>query len=213
MLERVLRQLRWSRLRTLGNSGAVRMSIFIPVIGYMVLFNENLLHYIDLSKSIFGNQSENMGNIAHVSWRLIFIYFGLCFLAIGSILYQSFCPLTIKRFANNTEFIASTLRNMGNMIPEGIEALLREQMGSRDHLQNLQNTLETRRIRANEVEKQHVLGLYQRDLLSLFFSFLDQQRPIVRAVTAAAYAIGFTILSIPTLDVFSRVIMIAYSRI
>lgn len=34
-----LRALPWTSLRTIGNSSTVRMTIFIPLIGYLVLFN------------------------------------------------------------------------------------------------------------------------------------------------------------------------------
>jgi hypothetical protein len=53
-----------------------KATVFIPLIGYMVIFNTKVLPVFQLSKYIFGNQN----NQTYVSWRLLAIYFGLCFL-------------------------------------------------------------------------------------------------------------------------------------
>ena len=34
---------KWSWLRAIGNSSSIKMTIFIPAIGYLVLFNQNLM--------------------------------------------------------------------------------------------------------------------------------------------------------------------------
>jgi hypothetical protein len=45
-----LRAVPWSRLRSLGNSQAVKLTIFIPIIGYLVVFNEYLIKYLIYQK-------------------------------------------------------------------------------------------------------------------------------------------------------------------
>src|SRR6185436_14747449 len=63
---------KWQTLRGLGNSTAVKLTIFIPIIGYLVIFNETVVKYIDLSQRFLGQSSETYNE-----WRLIFVYFGL----------------------------------------------------------------------------------------------------------------------------------------
>jgi hypothetical protein len=88
---------RWSNLRAIGNLSAAKLTVLIPLIGYMVIFNEKFLPYLQLSVHIFGGQAD-VGGQAQVSWRLIATYYGLCFLGVGSIIYQLFCPIEVKRF-------------------------------------------------------------------------------------------------------------------
>jgi hypothetical protein len=38
-----IKDLRWSALRTVGNSAIVRASIVMPVVGYLILLNKNLV--------------------------------------------------------------------------------------------------------------------------------------------------------------------------
>jgi hypothetical protein len=93
----------WSNLRAIGNYPATKMTVFIPLIGYMVIFNSKLLPAFQLSEHIVGNQNTQ----TYVSWRLLAIYFGLCFLAFGSIIYQLRCPAEVKRFATSIDYAAA----------------------------------------------------------------------------------------------------------
>jgi hypothetical protein len=90
----------WSNLRAIGNHPATKTTVFIPLIGYMVIFNSKVLPALQLSEYIFGNQN----NQTYVSWRLLAIYFGLCFLACGAIIYQLRCPAEVKRFATAIDY-------------------------------------------------------------------------------------------------------------
>jgi len=65
---------------------AVKLTIAIPLVGYSIIFNESLLHYLDLSRELFGQPHTSGASAAHVSWRLLVLYFGLCFIAAGAAL-------------------------------------------------------------------------------------------------------------------------------
>src|ERR1700681_4261929 len=79
---------RWSLLRRVGNSSAVRLTILIPLIGYLIIFNSYVVHYLELPKEFAGAQPPGSA----VSPRLLLIYFGLSALAAGSVIYAYFCP-------------------------------------------------------------------------------------------------------------------------
>lgn len=101
----------WSGLRTIGNSSAIKSTIFIPVLGYAILFNANFVEYIELSPTYTSNsyflslyvEPEHVAKL-ETSYKLYFIYFGLCFMALGSILYISLCPSAIKKYKNGGEY-------------------------------------------------------------------------------------------------------------
>ena len=40
----------WDELRTLGQSRAVKLTILMPLIGYMIISNEQLIGYFELSR-------------------------------------------------------------------------------------------------------------------------------------------------------------------
>jgi hypothetical protein len=86
----------WSRLRSIGNSAPARATIVIPLVGYLIIFNEQVLSYLTLSPEIFG---KSVG----ISTKLLNIYFGLCFVAIASFLFAWFCPLQIRKYGAPVE--------------------------------------------------------------------------------------------------------------
>src|SRR5258708_26382115 len=92
----------WSRLRSIGNSSLAKSSIVIPIIGYLILFNEKLQDYLRISSDLLGYAHPEASSLP----RLLFIYFGLCFVAFASALFSWFCPLQVKKFASVEEYIA-----------------------------------------------------------------------------------------------------------
>ena len=49
---------KWSLLRTVGNLTAVRLTVLIPLVGYLIIFNENVVKYLDLAKEFFAFAGE-----------------------------------------------------------------------------------------------------------------------------------------------------------
>jgi len=53
----------WDILRKVGQSRLIGLTILVPVIGYMILFNDHLIHWFELSKSVFeGIPAVNAGD-------------------------------------------------------------------------------------------------------------------------------------------------------
>jgi hypothetical protein len=76
----------WVRLRFVSNSSAAKATILIPLVGYLVLFNEKVVDFLNLIKELNGTHD------AGVSYRLILLYLGLCGIALGVMIYGWFCP-------------------------------------------------------------------------------------------------------------------------
>jgi hypothetical protein len=87
---------RWNNLRSIGNSPLARASLAVPVLGYLVIFNSDLLSYLKIHSSFCSDCS--------VSWRLHFFYFGCFFFALGSLGYGVRCPNLIKTYPGATDF-------------------------------------------------------------------------------------------------------------
>jgi hypothetical protein len=111
---------RWSRLRGTGNSLPVRLTVLIPVVGYLIIFNSYIVKYLELAKEFGGAQAmEN----ASVSPRLLLSYFGLCAVALGSVIYDRFCPDEVKHFGTSAAYVGGDGRSIGDFALEAIEGV------------------------------------------------------------------------------------------
>jgi len=61
---------------------------------------------------------------ASVSPRLLLIYFGLCAVALGSVIYDRFCPDEVKHFGTSAAYVGGDGRSIGDFVLESIEATL-----------------------------------------------------------------------------------------
>jgi hypothetical protein len=84
----------WSAVNTLSNSFAARATILIPMIGYLILFNEKMADYLNLIGIL--NAGDNHYG---VSLRLLSLYMGLCFVACAVLVYSLRCPREIKGYS------------------------------------------------------------------------------------------------------------------
>jgi hypothetical protein len=101
----------WPSLRPIGNSWATRLTILIPIFGYLIIFNAALAHYAALIVELGGRLPEQF-NLS-VPPRLFQVYFGLCFVAVGSAIYSYWCPKIIKRYASASEFAGGDGAHIG----------------------------------------------------------------------------------------------------
>jgi hypothetical protein len=201
------------------------MTVLVPLIGWAVIFNENLQNYFELSRHIFGD-GEILGR---VSWRLLCIYFALCFLGAGSTIYHFACPETIKQFATSIDYIAATRAHMGDVMLGRMEGRLKSDPLSSHEFEQLQSLARQRaeqaQLRATPHDRRAgaffdapsseaaaaragVYDQYWRDLLELNFRTDEQRRSVARLGVLALYVVGFIVLAVPSIDVFWRVTMV-----
>jgi hypothetical protein len=97
----------WTALRGFGNSPVVRASMVMPVVGYLILLNDHLIHWGELHPQFRLFASDN-------PWRLIFLYWGTFCIAIASVAYAMCCPTVIKLYAHAVEFFNDAERYVGH---------------------------------------------------------------------------------------------------
>jgi hypothetical protein len=207
---------RWSRLRGTGNSLPVRLTVLIPVVGYLIIFNSYIVKYLELAKEFGGAQAmEN----ASVSPRLLLIYFGLCAVALGSVIYDHFCPDEVKHFGTSAAYVGGDGRSIGDFALEAIEvklrssALAKRYAEMRDRLEIAQRDHHARvSIDYSQDALRHDLtalkSVAANAILHLYFEHLDHSYPLMRAVSGLSFVVGFILLLIPSVQVFCRVFML-----
>jgi hypothetical protein len=205
----------WAKLREAGNSPIVKLTIAIPLVGYLIIFNEDLLHYLDLSRELFGHHDPaGSQEVAQVSWRLLFLYFGLCLVAVGAGLYGWFCPDEIKSYRLASDYVAAVLNNVGTIGMGRIEAALESgnELATRG-LSDWREVSSTRPMTETVEEMETRWRDRNRGVLELHFDYLNRSHPCARLVCASCYAIGFIALFIPSADVLARVVGLIAKRL
>lgn len=85
-------QPKWTTVRGIGNSFPAKLSLAMPVIGYIILFN-------DVVVSIFkSNMHATSPMINGMFWNLYYYYFGLFSFGIASSIYYLFCSRLVRDY-------------------------------------------------------------------------------------------------------------------
>lgn len=191
----------WALIRRIGESKILNMTMLIPFFGYMIIFNEQIVHLFEVSKDIFlhtidATSTGNTGISNDAKMRLFYFYFGFTFLGIGSLTYQLLCPDLIKEYASNREFIREEISLMTpKRIQETIEHLKKNNSND-DELKDI-----IWRVERSGIESQQPVI----DLMMMQWTHENKSTSIIRALTAIMYALGFIILSIPSIAMFTKV--------
>ena len=192
----------WVRLRFVSNSTAAKATILVPVIGYLILFNQSVVEFLNLAKDLDGYSG------ASVSYRLILIYLGLCGVSVGVLIYGYYCPNEVKHYGAAASYVAGDGPTLRGWVIEEIERKVasnpeynarREEMG-----RVLQRPVDSREEMEKSVEK------YRLEILHLYFDFMNRSHPWARAFVVVFYALGFGLLAIPSFQVFYRVMKILF---
>jgi hypothetical protein len=108
----------WVRLRFVSNSTAAKSTILVPIIGYLIIFNDNVVNSLNLAREL-GIHSN-----AGASHRLVLIYLGLCAISLGVLLYGWFCPNEVKHYGSAASFVRGDGPSLRGFIMNDIQLLI-----------------------------------------------------------------------------------------
>lgn len=117
----------WSSIRRVGQSRLLALTIIVPFVGSLLLFNHHVVELLTLSPEVVGRwlhvdvSPQDAAKQLTFS-RLYFVYFGLSFLGIGSAMFALLCPIDIKNNGSIREYLDAedefvTRARMGLIIP------------------------------------------------------------------------------------------------
>lgn len=109
---RPIARIPWSAIRRIGQSRLLSLTIVVPFLGSVILFNHAAVDLLTLSPELvrrwlhLDGQAEEFRAVAHnlTLSRLYYVYFGLSFLGFGSSLFALFCPIVVKDHSSATHF-------------------------------------------------------------------------------------------------------------
>jgi hypothetical protein len=180
---------RWSQLRGFGTSRLVRSTILVPLIGYLILFSNDLTRYFYLVVD------GDVADMTIVPPRLYFLYFGFCGLAIGSILFSWLCPPVVKSHGAAFEFVANEYDTMDN----------REQDRYVFALQALRGDT-----------WKHPEGIFEvvrKGIMRDYFETIDREARTERVVITTFYVLGVALVAWPTAQTFWLVLTTAIAHL
>ena len=196
---RTLSNLTWSQLRSISNSSAARMTVLIPIIGYLIIFNQKIITYLHIVREVGGQEVAE----AHPSSKLLIIYVGLTFVAIGAALYQIFCPPDVKHYGDTNAYVGGVKSTIREYEMRKIEERLRKSIFASRLLDVRDMFKFTKPDMMLDADDRAAID---NGILHLNFEYLDKEHAGIRAVAAWAFALGFACLAVPSMGVIGRVL-------
>jgi hypothetical protein len=204
-LERGRAFVSWRLLRSIGNSKAAKLTVLIPLIGYLILLNDNVVAHLGL----FGEAA------GATLTRLLAVYCGLVFVAIASVIFAIYCPREVKRYASPEEYVAGdepflSQRQIGMMqdrLKIGDAIAREDNAGYIEHH-------ESRRVSTDNIElfRRRAQQLF-RIQMNLYYEMQDRSCAGGRWAAAICYLVGLAFLLFPSALVFWHVMAILGHRV
>lgn len=168
----------WSDLRGISNSYPAKSTIVIPLIGYYILFNEYLVKWLHLAQQVGGSTPAD-----HIPRRVLWLYMGLCSIAIGTFIYALRCPPEVKKYGDFKDYVNGD----GPALTDDAVEEIKEELGKAGY--------DTFRYSLN------------KEIFSMHFDYLNNLHPSSRIGVTLCFAVGFLILGILSAQVFFRVLL------
>jgi hypothetical protein len=205
MLRRLLYTPLWDKLRSVSNSTAAKATILVPVIGYLIIFNEKIVEFLNLARVVEARSGSE------VSYRLILIYLGLCAISLGVVIYGWFCPVEVKHYGSAAAYVQGDGPSLRGFVIDEIGKLL-EGSPLRDRLEECGKQLNHKHLHSLPISDDE-LDRYRIEVLHLHFEYLNLSHPLARSICFWTYVVGFGLLAVPSSIVFTRVVHILLEMI
>lgn len=106
------RHAHWSALTSIGNSRLAKLTILMPIVGYLVIFNSTLTTLIETTIPQIPITEEPDSWDLLFDRNLVFLYFGLLIFGTGVAVYNTLVPYQIRSFPSVRDYISS-MENIG----------------------------------------------------------------------------------------------------
>jgi hypothetical protein len=195
----------WGRLRVIGNSRLVRLTIIIPLLGYLIVFNSHVVSALQLATSYFSSDIEHslLGNVnsEFLASRLRLLYFGLFLIGIGSSLFTLFCPQKVKQYV---DAVALAERELTFLPLPHFYSLVDDLSRKRNRYYTDIDMDEYRdRLATNEGES---LNAVKIQIITEWYWSQNHRYPPIRWAAFLSFLGGFCLLSYPSITTFISVL-------
>jgi hypothetical protein len=194
--------LTWSRLRGIGKSPAAKVTVLLPLVGYLIVFNDSVAKFLHLASEFVGSTDAQFG----VAPKLMLVYVGACAIALGQSIYGICCPGEVKSYGHATPYVLDASRVTKDFEFEKLEDALRSSVYRTEYLRMRDRYERSPGPPITEEQKAHI----NNGVLHLHFKLLNNRWSAARWLTGGLYLLGLVLLAIPSVGVFLRVLAIIY---
>lgn len=178
---------RWSGLKKLTDSKLAKLSIIVPVIGWLLIYNDN---FVQIWTQVWGMSAE-----PDLSWKLYVFYIGLVFISISAVIFIALCPDTIKRHDQEIDYIDFQRKTYTRFLDQRVSSHLGiAPINWSDPEEQYSENGSYPLIRIYEVNEEKIV-----DQLTKIFHLEDQLYMYARLTCLVSFAVGAIMTTIPTL--------------
>lgn len=107
--ERLSTRARWSILAAIGTAPIVRLTILVPVLGALLLFNEAVFGVLQYAQEFLaGVGISPVESRTYSLNQLYFLYVGLSLVGVASLAFALGCPEEIRRHPTRMQYVSSS---------------------------------------------------------------------------------------------------------
>lgn len=208
----------WYGLRGLGRSPISRMTLLIPVLGSIILFSTGANDIMQLSAEMLGVEDKKVIQISRQN--AFFLYFGLLFFSIATLIYNAMCPMVIKEFKTEYDYYESEYgiitRNRAKNIQDQIKRLygvdLNYNFDLKTENQNAARALGFLDNTASESREFWLRAKSQpvADLLQTHYLLENRSSVGVRRTIYGAYGVAFFLIAVPSVTTLGKIIQVLF---
>ena len=199
---------RWSDWVTYIDGWIPKFSLFVPIVGYLLLFNDTISSHITFN--ILANENIQKYGFDGIE-RLRLIYYGLFFLGISNFIYKFRKPYIFKFGTNITEFTKNCLDTFNYERFLNIHQLIQVEghfTADGKYDTKLWEVFTKHSDNWDVAKNQH--GGLLRSILFEYFFRSDVKRKIWLFICVSFSTIGYVLLALPSIDIFIKVLLTSF---
>lgn len=182
--------LHWSSLKGIMSSKFARLTVIVPIIGWILVYNDNLILFLE---EALGKDLPN-----EFGWKVYIFYVGLFGISISSILYAVFCPREVHKHSSDVDYVKhSRLIFTENYEKTISQSIGREALVWGDPPEDFRNkkTKKFPLVRKHSENEEDII-----DTLLADYNRRNSSWPIIRLAALLVFSVGAILTSIPTLS-------------
>jgi hypothetical protein len=193
----------WDRLRIIGNSRLIKLTIIMPLVGYIIIFNNHVVSALQLATDYFSSDIEHslLGNIngEFLASRLRLLYFGLFLLGVGSSLFTLLCPQKVKQYV---DAVALAQRELTLLPIPHFYSFVGDLSRKRNpHYTDIDIDEYRDRLATNEGESLEAVKI---QIITEWYWSQNHRYPPIRWAAFLSFLVGFCLLSYPSITTLHK---------
>lgn len=180
----------WSSLKGVMSSKFARLTVIVPIIGWVLVYNDNLILFLE---ELLERDLPN-----EFGWKVYIFYVGLFCISISSILYAIFCPSEVNNHRSLVDFVKHTrlvyTERYGNALSRGIGRAPFQWGEPPEDFRN-KKTGKFPLVRMHSENEDEIIDTLCRD-----YERMNASWPILRVCALLIFCFGAILSSIPTLS-------------